>query len=75
MEHNEYIDRCIRKLENSLRGSALLLTMANNRMYTPEEKLCEMEAIEKLTQYVRNYYTNIELLEKCNVEQQKDIER
>lgn len=52
------------KLINSLKGSATMLTMANDKMYTPEERKAEMEAIERWTHYVRDYEQNVKDLEE-----------
>ena len=59
MEFNSTpLKRELQKLENALKGSALLLTMSGDNMYTPEERIAEMKAIEELTRYIRNYDRN-----------------
>ena len=78
MEFNSTpLERELRKLENALRGSALLLTMSNDNMYTPEERLAEMQAIEELTKYIRNYDRNKKIIDEYEGHQKKvdDVEK
>lgn len=68
------IQQLLVKLENSLKGSALMLKMSNDTMYTPEEKLAEMKAIEELTHYIRDYYKNKDMIEKYQDMQRRLID-
>lgn len=60
----EIIDSVKWKLNNSLRGSAFLLTQWNDRMITPEERMKEMEVIEEFKRYIDNYEANLAMLER-----------
>ena len=72
MEFNSTpLKRELQKLENALKGSALLLTMSGDNMYTPEERIAEMRAIEELTKYIRNYDRNKKIIDEYEVHQKK----
>lgn len=55
------------RLNNALKGQAMLCKDAH--YLKPEEKMAELEAIEKMLKYINGYYDNVQLLERL---QQKD---
>ena len=58
---NEEINYVKKQLNNSLRGSAMLLK--NNITISGEEKLKKMKAIEQMKNYIDNYEENMKLID------------
>lgn len=55
INRNEIQNRVINRLLNSLKGNAMLVLDANDKMYTPEERMMELEIIGQIKQYLLDY--------------------
>lgn len=60
----EIVDSIKWKLCNALKGSAFMLTLWNDKMITPEERMKEMEVIGEFKEYVENYEANMAMIAK-----------
>lgn len=64
MEPYDLEDIMILKLSNFLKGQAQSVRDANEKMYSPERRLAEMETIERFLKYIKSYKRNQILLSK-----------
>lgn len=58
------------RLNNALKGQAMLCKDAN--YLKPEEKMAELEAIEKMLKYINSYYDNMQILERLRQKDEKE---
>ena len=63
---DNYLEYLQIKLLNVLKGSALSVKSANDKMMTPEQKMAEMQAIEHMVKYIREYKRNMQIIEQNN---------
>lgn len=63
---SDYEHELVIKLLNSLKGSALFIKEANEKMMSNHDKLEAMKAVEALKIYIENYEENTRLLKAIN---------